>query len=78
LAITSTKPLTDPWPKIDYRLNFKNSCKLSTIIELPVSEKLEEVGIEEYYSEMCFNNCVMISTTDDGSDNDVNCNGTPK
>jgi len=65
LAITATKPLTDPWPKTDYRLNVRNVCKLPTITELPVSEKLEQVGIEEYYSEMHSNNNVMTSSTSD-------------
>ena len=71
LAITATKPLTNPFPKTEYRLNLKNVSRLPTIIEIPVTEKLEEVGIDEYCSEVCTaNNHVINSTTNDGGDDD--------
>ena len=70
-VIKFTQPLTNSFPKTDYRLSLRNACRLSTILELPVTEKLEEVRIEEdYCSEVgTANNNVMNSTTVDGSDN---------
>ena len=68
-AIATTKP---SWPQTNYRLNYRNACMLPTMLELPVSEKLEEVGIEEYYySEVCtVYSDAMNSATVNGSDND--------
>ena len=66
----------NPWPKTDYRMNLRNVCRLPTIIELPISEKLEEVGIEEYYY-IEYGVILLYSHlySDDGGDNVDMCNG---
>ena len=76
-AIKFTKPLTNPFPKTDYRLSLRNAGRLSTILELPVTVKLDVVRIEEdYCSEVCStNNNMMNSTTVDERDNNDGCIG---
>ena len=39
----------DPWLMTDYRLQYKNACKLPTILELPMFERLVELHDAKNY-----------------------------
>jgi len=58
-SINTFNPPPDQWPMTDYRLQCKSACKLPTVLELPMFERL----VQLHDIRDTLDNC----TTDDGS-----------